>query len=172
MFGWFSLASALASREKRSVNAGVATQFGREYFQCDKPVQLRLARLVNHSHSALADKLDDFKLRKERRDVRRFGRWTRRFGRVRKLTGHPRGHQAARALAAWRTRLNGRAASRTGSRDNGRGLNNRRRRRLNHILAASTKCVDGQKNYRCPNQGCKTQSEKNDHDFACAHSKH
>jgi len=38
----------------------------RQQFQGDRPVELRLPRLVNHAHSADPDQLDDLKIRKRR----------------------------------------------------------------------------------------------------------
>ena len=61
MFGWLSLASALASRANRSANFGSWLTF--------------LARFIDRAHAALADEREDFELREK---FRQFGDRRRR----------------------------------------------------------------------------------------------
>jgi hypothetical protein len=45
-----------------------STPLSTEEFECDKPIKLRLPRFVYGAHSALADQLNDFKLRETPRE--------------------------------------------------------------------------------------------------------
>ena len=67
MPGWLSLARALASRANRSANAASCADAGRQNLQRHDAVEFFLPRLVDRAHAAPADELDDFKLRKFRR---------------------------------------------------------------------------------------------------------
>ena len=78
MFGWFSRASAWASRANRSAKPRVAARLAGQDLQRHQPVQLRLARLVDRPHAAPAEQFQDFELREVgpsssqgRRDERR-----------------------------------------------------------------------------------------------------
>ena len=65
MFGWLSLASARASRVKRSAKPGIVAGPGRQDLQRDKAVEPRLAGLIDRAHAALADELQNLELGKE-----------------------------------------------------------------------------------------------------------
>ncbi len=69
MFGWFSFASARASREKRSSKAGSAPRSGSRYFQRQISIQLRLSGVVDRPHPPAPDQPDHFQFWKCRRDL-------------------------------------------------------------------------------------------------------
>ena len=75
MFGWLSRASARASRVKRSMNLGSWLISGDRILTATRAIQPRLASLVNGPHPALAQKLQNFELRKTTGQFRRRGRY-------------------------------------------------------------------------------------------------
>ena len=78
---------------------GIAGEFGRQYLQCDHPVEPALARPIDCPHAAGTQKTEDVELRKKA--AQRFR------GRRGKAAGHVRGqrfgHQDCRCLEAFRT---------------------------------------------------------------------
>ena len=113
MFGWDSRASACTSQEAIG-KTRVGHAFGRQNFQRDNPIQLRLARLVNHAHAAAPEAFQNFKLRKMRGQFGRRGRRRHRGGFIRKngLRSEIQRHHATRAEAAGHVLLERRAALR------------------------------------------------------------
>ena len=60
MFGWFSDASVCASRVNRASRSGLfANEVGQD-FERDIAIQLRIARAIDLSHAAFADRRGDF----------------------------------------------------------------------------------------------------------------
>ena len=63
MLGWFSAEAALASCTKRALALGVGDLLRRQHLDGDEAVQVRVAGLVDHTHPALAELLEDLVVR-------------------------------------------------------------------------------------------------------------
>ena len=59
MFGWLSAETARASRTNRAFRVRVGHALGWQHFDRNEPAETRILRLVDHTHTALADLLDD-----------------------------------------------------------------------------------------------------------------
>ena len=58
MLGWFSAATARASRSKRARRSGSDRHRLGQHLQCNLAPELRVLGLPDHAHPALADLLD------------------------------------------------------------------------------------------------------------------
>ncbi len=74
MFGWFSFASARASRENRSEKAGSLLTPGGQDLQGDDSIEFLLANLIDRTHAAAAEEFKDLELGKSVFEFPRRGR--------------------------------------------------------------------------------------------------